>query len=1408
MLSTLLKLVNNQQGDPPHEAHLIEPLEPRVYLSVTLDAGVLTVTGSPGNDQITIKPGDADGEVVVQGDPDGDSGVYTGVEAITVDGGEGNDRLRVRNNITDTAGDPLGVTLIGGDGNDRLTGGNGDDTLLGGDGRDNIRGKDGDDNIQGNAGRDHIRGGRGNDTLSGGEDEDRINGGRGDDIISGDAGNDRLNGQTGTDTVTYESSPAGVVVNLARGRATEDGFGTRDRRVVRFENLNGSNFPDDLAGNKRPNTIDGRNAQDTIAGRPNDTVLNEATIDDDPPILTAQLTNDTGPDPTDTLTSDPTIDGTAVDATGVALLSLTIPELGLSQVDATTGLDPDTGLFVLTRDLIESLTGAPLGDGPLTVGLEAIDAFDNTSDPVEIAFTLDVTAPVIDVALTSDTGLSQSDGITSDPDITGTVTDFTGVQELLLWREGDPQERRLDVTPLLTPGGTLPLSPAFIVGTGLLTDAPPLAAEAQPNRFFTQANDLSGSFEFIGGNSFQTTVTGRMDLGDEGFGPDWDFFKIPALPGDTVTAVLEGDLPESSLRLVKDDVSNHFAVDAGMGSSRMIEFDDFDPFIDYFLAVTSAGQPGDYTLTVTRSITQPQLGFPDGEHTFLLQASDVFGHVSEEFDLSLTLDTIFDEPTLRLSPAQDTGVVGDRQTAFNLVTLRGTAEPNAQVQLSPSPGLIDDFESHISSVIGSSATSTPWRRFGPATSSGILTSPSFDEDFSGNFTGRYSLRWPSGFGFGRSFASARYVFSAPADVSDNTLASVKIRSTRFTTNTHVRLSISNETTTYHSTAILPLTNDVQTLDFRLLEEDMFLAEGTDSFDQVVTNATNVGFTFQSLQDFYTETILFDDFMLSSADPALFDPVMTTAGPDGRFSLTDVPLSPGTNGLTVQVTDAAGNQGQASVHLIRHRRAFAFIHAALANDTGPGDSDTFTTDPSITGLVAGFNGVTMFQIAIDDPAMLNPIDILADLQPDGVFQLDSDRLEQLNGGPLALGEHTLHFRAGNDTQSLDDQLDFVLVAVDPLQVAELTAADAAPFDNFGRAVAIHEGVALVGAPDDDSAGASTGSAYLYDLSTPSGPQQIAKLIAEDASSHTFFGSAVALNQTLALVGAFAEDEIGLNTGAAYLYDINTGDQIVKITVTDATDFANFGSAVALNGNLALIGAPMDNIAGFGSGSAYLFDVSNPATPVEITKLLPDDPESFDHFGGSVALSGNTAIVSARGDSDAGSSSGSAYLFDTTTGDQLFKLTADDAAGNDRFGGSVAVSGNTAIVGASGDDDDGSQSGSAYLFDVSTGDQLAKLTAPDAASFDTFGVAVAISGNVAVVGSNGDDDAGSSSGSAYLFDISDPSNPVSMGKLTAADANGSDQFGTSVAVTTDTVIVGAIVGEAQVDQSGSAYLFNLS
>jgi esterase/lipase superfamily enzyme len=324
-----------------------------------------------------------------------------------------------------------------------------------------------------------------------------------------------------------------------------------------------------------------------------------------------------------------------------------------------------------------------------------------------------------------------------------------------------------------------------------------------------------------------------------------------------------------------------------------------------------------------------------------------------------------------------------------------------------------------------------------------------------------------------------------------------------------------------------------------------------------------------------------------------------------------------------------------------------------------------------------------------------------------------------------------------------------------QLFKLTASDAAAGDNFGNAVALSGNLALIGSHLDDDNFSNSGSAYLFNAATGA---QIAKLKPNDPAASDNFGFSVALSGNLALIGSHLDDDKGINSGSAYLFNTSTGAQLFKLTASDGAASDQFGRAVALSGNLALIGSPYDDDKGSNSGGAYLFDTT---TGAQLLKLLPTDGAANYQFGNSVAISGNLALVGSPL-SDFGAP-GSAYLFDATTGAQLFKFTADDYADGDNFGISVALSGDIAIIGSYLDDDNGANSGSAYLFDVTTGEQIAKIKPTDGAAGDNFGFSVAISGNTALVGSRYDADNGASSGSAYLFayEVPEPSAFVLLG-----------------------------------------------
>lgn len=377
-------------------------------------------------------------------------------------------------------------------------------------------------------------------------------------------------------------------------------------------------------------------------------------------------------------------------------------------------------------------------------------------------------------------------------------------------------------------------------------------------------------------------------------------------------------------------------------------------------------------------------------------------------------------------------------------------------------------------------------------------------------------------------------------------------------------------------------------------------------------------------------------------------------------------------------------------------------------------------------------------------------------------------------------------------------------------AHTTLTESFESDQFGHSVAINGNTAIVGGsrydPLDDSFNPdSFGVVYLYDVNTG---KQIGELTPNDYRPNTRFGSAVALNGNVAIVsGSSNEPE---SVGAAYLFNITTGEQLFQLTPLDAIKDPSdttltptrFATSVAISGNIAIVGARMPLIKDF----AYLFDVT---TGEQIAKLVPNKTQSSPETTQRVAIDGKVAVL---GSPDTSSTfgeptshisySGAAYLYDTESFTQIIKVTADTPTQFDRFGTSVAMSDNKVLVGASGEDG----RGAAYLFNATTGERIAKLLADDLEEGDQFGSSVSISGNLAMVGAYGNSDFGYGSGATYLFDVS---TGEQITKFTSPNPIEHEQFGKIVSISGNNAIIGTnlqMVGLGS--RLESVYLFQSS
>src|SRR5262245_6480268 len=399
-----------------------------------------------------------------------------------------------------------------------------------------------------------------------------------------------------------------------------------------------------------------------------------------------------------------------------------------------------------------------------------------------------------------------------------------------------------------------------------------------------------------------------------------------------------------------------------------------------------------------------------------------------------------------------------------------------------------------------------------------------------------------------------------------------------------------------------------------------------------------------------------------------------------------------------------------------------------------------------------------------------------------------------------------------------------VTIDPTftQQEELGVSDVSPLANFGGAMAISGDTVVVGARfHDGEAGIDQGTAYVFVRSGGGAWTQQQKLEPSFAAENSRFGASVAISGDTAVVGAPGDPgELGLQQGSAYVFVRSGGvwSEQRKLEASDPAQFDSFGSSVAISDDTIVVGAVSASGAqNNDQGAAYVFVRSSGGAWTQTQKLEVSVPDArfANSFGDSVAISGDTLVIGAPNyfDGAAGFGQGAAYVFVRSGGiwSEQQILLASDPGPFELFGDSVAISGDTVVVGASfGTGAVDPQQGTAYVF-VRNGvvwTQQQKLEAPDAAAIVRFGDSVAISGDTVVVGAFlAAGAAGAQQGKAYVFMRSGPVWTLQQ-NLVPSDAEIFDQFGSSVAISGETLLVGA-QGDRRVTSPrfpvGSVYVF---
>ncbi|HRI69292.1 MAG TPA: MYXO-CTERM sorting domain-containing protein [Polyangium sp.] len=404
------------------------------------------------------------------------------------------------------------------------------------------------------------------------------------------------------------------------------------------------------------------------------------------------------------------------------------------------------------------------------------------------------------------------------------------------------------------------------------------------------------------------------------------------------------------------------------------------------------------------------------------------------------------------------------------------------------------------------------------------------------------------------------------------------------------------------------------------------------------------------------------------------------------------------------------------------------------------------------------------------------------------------------------------QAGAIAIHFDDAAATYPVEVDPLIWAEqqiLGASDGEAGDQFGASIALEGDTAIVGSIFDDDTGPNAGAAYVFVRNAGVWTQQAKLTTADNFAQAKIFGNAVALSGDTALIGSKQTDENGLRSGSAYVFVRNGGVWTLQARLSRSDGGPNeyYGTAVALSGDTALIGAATTNDLGTASGSVYVF-VRDAGVWTQQTKIIPGDGAAGDTFGGSLAFSGDTVIVGAPSDDNArGTNAGAAYVLvrNGSAWTQQAKLIASDVTRDDLFGSSVALAGDTAIVGAFNNDSKGLNAGAAYVF-VRSGSvwtEQAKLLASNGMTNDEFGSSVAIAGDMVVVGAKNRNVNGLAQGGAYFFERN-AGTWSEHSKLLPLDLAYGGYLGISVALSVDTAMVGATFGDIPTPNAGMVHV----
>lgn len=476
-----------------------------------------------------------------------------------------------------------------------------------------------------------------------------------------------------------------------------------------------------------------------------------------------------------------------------------------------------------------------------------------------------------------------------------------------------------------------------------------------------------------------------------------------------------------------------------------------------------------------------------------------------------------------------------------------------------------------------------------------------------------------------------------------------------------------------------------------------------------------------------------------------------------------------------------------------------LSGAVVGDISIDDSSSDSGDSIITSITLSGTGNENF---------LSDANGQVTLSQDASIDFETKQSYSLNA--IATNAH-------GDSNSVTLTINIEDYVFDPQSIADIYASDAEIDDGFGFSVSIDGDYILVGVPFDDIGTYSdAGSAYLFKKDINGNINQIDKLKPSTSKQEEYFGYSVAIDGNMIVVGA---PESSNSSGDIYIFHLDGNDSVVfppqQLDLgSSASNGDGFGTSVDISGNYIVVGAP-------GKASVYLYELNS----TKVASLKDSESEvglsSSDDYGSSVAIDGNYFIVGSQNNDITYTNDGNAYVYKINTStDQSSKITSIESPSptnnEDHFGNSVDISGNYVVVGAYGNDNIGTNSGRAFLFEInSIGSSIEHVDTiePDQEpnileAGDYFGSSISIDGNYIVVGAKTKDFGSEvNAGSAYVYHI-DTTNDLTtlVKKIDSKTPSTNDEYASSVAIDGDFIVIGAPNDDTSSDNSGKVHLYD--